>query len=405
MATRQADLLKLIARIRKVGWRVTMASVGDGYRVKCPDGTYVNIHMTPSDVNHLAVVTRELNRRGFATAEKELKAREEQERKAKIAAAQERNAARTVKAAKASAALAKAAGPYATPDVTIGQILAQHPSPIVWLKVHVTPAMATAMLDRNTHNRRESSGEQKDWESKLRQGRALHTHQGIAFDVLGRLLDGQTRLRTIEATGVGADLMVSAGWPVANFAVADTGRRRTPAQVLQMEGTTSASWISPAARLLHLYGAWGHLTLDHTKDRVGNDQILDVVGKVDRDDMAEAVRVAGQLRGQIRRVPPGGVIAAIYVIRQALRPDYEAADEFAGRLVHGIAEVDDPMVHALRRRLIRASTSPKERLTSGEIMALCLKAWNARIDGRHTAHLQIREGSTMPAPRTPGEER
>jgi len=403
MASRQAEALALVARVRRLGWPVVQMGASNTWKVTCPDKVRVQIHAT-GEINATKQALELLNDHGFAEAEAEFKKAEESARKAKLAAEQERNARRTTKAVKMSAAVAKAAGPYATPEVTITQILARHPAPIVWLKVRITPAMATAMLARNEHNRRESPGEQKDWESKLHTGRVRHTHQGIAFDVLGRLQDGQTRLRSIETSGVPAELMVSAGWPVENFAVADTGRRRTAAQVLSMEGTVTASWIAPAAKLLHLYGVWGHVMLDHTKDRVGNDQILDVIGKLDdQDDMTTAVQVASRLRGQIRKVPPAGIIASIYLIRRAVSPDYESVDAFVEMLVGGVAEKTDPMVFALRRRLTNAAMTPRERLTSAEIMALTLKAWNARIDGRYGATLSVRAGSSMPLPRVPGQ--
>ena len=163
MATRQAEALALVARARKVGWKVT--NTGDGYRVKCPNGMVVPIHLTPSDRHSNKNTLQDLVDNGLADAEAKLAEEAEKEKAANLAAEKERNEKRTAELAKRSAAIARAAGKYGTPEVPIGELLALHPAPVVWLKVHVTPEMADAMLERNTHNRPESQIEVRDWEA------------------------------------------------------------------------------------------------------------------------------------------------------------------------------------------------------------------------------------------------
>lgn len=53
-----------------------------------------------------------------------------------------------------------------------------------------------------------------------------HTHQGIAFDTEGKLLDGQQRLAAIEAAGVSKHFWVFPNLPRSSFAAMDVGRKR-----------------------------------------------------------------------------------------------------------------------------------------------------------------------------------
>lgn len=403
MATRMAEAAELAARVQRAGWPVTrMTTGGGGWKVKCPNGETLQIHLTPSDRNFKATILRDLNARGFDKAEAAAAKREAGAK----AAAEERdrreNARKAALAAKRSAALAKAAGPYGTPQPTLVEILRKHPRPIVWLEVLVTPAMAAAMLGVNTHNRPESKGDNAERAGEIRQGRFLHTHQGIAFDRNGVLIDGQGRLKGIVAANEPAVLMVSAGWPPENFALIDTGRRRTAAQLLTMHGLGGYSaQVGAAAKLLYLYETWGPAMLDHTKDRVANDLVMDVVEKMDPDDRLAACRLAGRLRTEIRTAPAGPT-AAFYLIAQAAGPAGHATFErFAEDLIRGKRSEDDP-TSVVHRRLWSQQLGAVKSIPGPEVMALIIRGWNWRVTGQRGGRtMVVRDGSPMPSPLPP----
>jgi hypothetical protein len=58
--------------------------------------------------------------------------------------------------------------------------------------LQVTPVMAAQWLERNVDNRRIRKHKVRQWSIVIRQGRWKLTHQGIALDENGHLLDGQT---------------------------------------------------------------------------------------------------------------------------------------------------------------------------------------------------------------------
>lgn len=402
MATRRAQALALVARVRKVGWPVTQ--IADGYKVKCPDGMSFPIHLSPSDVNAAVGLVRKLNDHGLADAEKEHAEREEAARAKALAVDAARNEERAKQTARNSRLLAKAQGEYAPAGVSLKEILTKHPAPRHFGRVLVTPEMAKAMLERVNKNRPVQRTRVQYWSIQLRSGRFRYLHQGIAFDWNGTLQDGQHRLRAIDETGITAELMISVGMDPDNFTVIDTGLSRTAAQMLGLMGEDGrvayASWLASAVRLLHLYDVWGAFMLDHRKERVGNDLIVDTYGKLDQDDALAACQFAQRLRVEVG-TGPTGPIAAMYLIRRAVAPDYDLAERFAEMLVKGIEDDQDP-AYAVRRQLLHQTRGKsKGRTRAEEVMALILKGWNARIDGRRTRYMSVREGSFMPTPRTP----
>src|SRR5439155_10069057 len=64
----------------------------------------------------------------------------------------------------------------------------------------VTPKKAAEYLERNTANRPLSARTVRDFAQAMRRGEWQVTHQGIAFDTEGALVDGRNRpARVVEA--------------------------------------------------------------------------------------------------------------------------------------------------------------------------------------------------------------
>lgn len=92
----------------------------------------------------------------------------------------------------------------------------------------------------------------------MRKGKWILTHQGIAFDVHGNLLDGQNRLYAVTLAGVPVEMRVTRGLPivsddngeVATMDAIDNGAPRSVWQALQISHGYggSALELSSAAR-------------------------------------------------------------------------------------------------------------------------------------------------------------
>ncbi|MCA3007919.1 MAG: hypothetical protein INH34_06100 [Phycisphaerales bacterium] len=150
----------------------------------------------------------------------------------------------------------------------------------------VTPEMAVEWLRRNTNNRRVVWGHVAALRKAMKAGEWTMTHQGIAFDEDGVILDGQHRLLALTGMpdGFSIKMMVTFGLPRGQVwhGIDVSVRVRRNADVLPMHpvavsvgsflaslavGTRSVSapvaepfvrWIEPEVlRLLRDYGGFG----------------------------------------------------------------------------------------------------------------------------------------------------
>lgn len=109
------------------------------------------------------------------------------------------------------------------------------------------------MLAANTSNRPLSKAVVRGYAEAIRRGEWMVTHQGIAFDTGGVLVDGQHRLAAIVEAGQPVDVLVVSGVDAATFDVLDVGKRRNAADVLAIEGEKSTSMLAAMVRTVWLY--------------------------------------------------------------------------------------------------------------------------------------------------------
>lgn len=101
----------------------------------------------------------------------------------------------------------------------------------------VTPPMAEKWLEGNTHNRKLYQSVVNRYAADMKAGKWRKTHQGIAFDEDGTLIDGQHRLFAIWESGVTVTLMVTWGLPLDSQMAIDDGLKRSVVDVMKISGT------------------------------------------------------------------------------------------------------------------------------------------------------------------------
>ena len=77
----------------------------------------------------------------------------------------------------------------------------------------VTPELAAEWLKHNRRNRKVKDTTVEAYAMDMRNGAWQTTHQGVAFDLAGNLIDGQHRLRGIVQARRPVLMVVSHGWP------------------------------------------------------------------------------------------------------------------------------------------------------------------------------------------------
>jgi len=122
----------------------------------------------------------------------------------------------------------------------------------------VTVEKATEWLQNNGGNRRQKETTVDAYAREMLSGKWRLTHQGIAFDDGGRLLDGQHRLCAVLKARVPVQMLVMRGFPstadqdgVQMIDVVDRGVLRSVADQLKItHGITSPNQVSAAVNIL-----------------------------------------------------------------------------------------------------------------------------------------------------------
>lgn len=124
------------------------------------------------------------------------------------------------------------------------QQTAAEPSPVTTTEI-VTPEIARRYLEANYANRAVRGAWVDELAGVILRGQWRETHQGIAFDLNGRLLDGQHRLMAIAQAGRTVKLLVTRDLPEDVFRVVDAGKSRSIADRLKL--TDSSIYVNQNA--------------------------------------------------------------------------------------------------------------------------------------------------------------
>jgi hypothetical protein len=179
----------------------------------------------------------------------------------------------------------------------------------------ITPARAAEWLTSNTTNRPLSRPVVRSFAEAMRRGEWLVTHQGIAFDVNGVLVDGQHRLAAVIEADQPVEMTVFTEVPEGAFDVLDTGKRRTAADVLAIEGEKNSILLAAMVRIVWLYQNRPDLNWSGGAAGVTNHQIVQTLEQ--HPKVRDFVRLGEQI------VAATGVIksaagAGSYLVEQAV---------------------------------------------------------------------------------------
>jgi hypothetical protein len=266
-----------------------------------------------------------------------------------------------------------------------------HPIPAAGGTVTVTPGMAKSWLEHRNleRNRRYSTAIEAKYAAEMRAGLWKTTHQGIAFDWDGFLLDGQHRLGAIIRIGRAVRLDVRVGCDPDTFDVLDTGHKRAVSQLVQH---SHAKVMSSAARFLGAID--GTITTGRLRGGVyaadaSGAEVLRVIESWPELGTFAASAAHCRTKGQILAAPHLAVLA------QASRtPHADRIPMWLDGLAHGENLTGaDPRLH-LRNRF----AAERRALLHQRPMAYALitRAWNAHATGASMGVLRVRGEDQMP---------
>jgi hypothetical protein len=136
--------------------------------------------------------------------------------------------------------------------------------------MEVGPELAARWLEGNTHNRPLKQPLVDRFVRDMQAGRWRLTHQGIAFDADGVLIDGQHRLWAVTLSTKTVQLRVFFNEPIENMIAVDTGQSRNNFDVLHLSGETGEITVNRLATLRAMLSGNGshtlHLTVSEEAD-------------------------------------------------------------------------------------------------------------------------------------------
>jgi hypothetical protein len=261
----------------------------------------------------------------------------------------------------------------------------------------ITPDKAADMLAANTTNRPLSRATVRGFADAMRRGDWLVTHQGIAFDTDGVLVDGQHRLAAVIEAEMPVEMTVFTEVEPDTFDVLDTGKRRNAADVLAIEGEKSSATLAAMVRTLWLYynrpdGSWtGGAT------SVTNHQIVQTLAA--HPKLRDYVQLGERISAETGMMKAAAGAAA-YLVEQANRGKKAKLARWHDGVIEGAGlRKSDPRL-VLRRTMFgmarRQGTAPRRRDTR-EHVGLYLKAFNAWAAGDPVNHLRFTARESVPA--------
>jgi len=99
----------------------------------------------------------------------------------------------------------------------------------------ITPARAMELLEHNTRNRHLRAALVSQYAADMKAGRWMETHQGIAVNCDGTLLDGQHRLAAIIESGTTQRMLVASGVPSESQLAMDDHAKRSANDALTLD--------------------------------------------------------------------------------------------------------------------------------------------------------------------------
>jgi hypothetical protein len=259
----------------------------------------------------------------------------------------------------------------------------------------VTPKKAEQWLEANTTNRPISKSVVRGFAEAMKRGEWVVTHQGIAFDVDGVLIDGQHRLAAIVEADVAVEVMVFSEVADGTFDVLDTGKRRSAADVLAIEGEKSSTMLAAMVRTVWLFENRPDLNWSGGAAAVTNHQIVQTLQAHPR--LREFLGLGEQIATATGMIKSAAG-AASYLVEQANKRAsielwYEGIIDGAGLVK------SDPRL-LFRKVMFQGARKqigqPLRRRDTREHVALYLKAFNAWATGEAMTQLRFSSRDSMP---------
>jgi hypothetical protein len=243
------------------------------------------------------------------------------------------------------------------------------------LGVLVTPEVARTWLAMRSTQRPLNARNVARLAKEMTAGRWRESNDCICFSTKGDLINGQHRASAVIASGASVRMDVKRGVPEDSFEVMDVARRRKGGDIVAILGGTHAILKAAIISAVVAYED-GRTVINSSWVRLSNTDMAREFEARDGERLHAATAMARGFPTTLGLQP--SVVGAVHYIASGI--DLSAADLFMSTLKHG--QVNGKFNQAavdLRESLLRR---PKGRRDAVENMAVLIKAWNRRDDGK-----------------------
>ncbi|SES04210.1 hypothetical protein [Streptomyces qinglanensis] len=259
------------------------------------------------------------------------------------------------------------------------------------LVITITPALATDLLRRNTHNRKLRDRAVGDYARDMASGRWAVNGEAIKLATDGSVLDGQHRLHAVIQADTAVDMFVVIGLDPASQETMDAGRKRSTGDVLGLRNEDNAVTL---AAILRRVWAWEQGDRRFT-GRQSPTTAECAALLVERPELRRSTEIAVRTRQAFPHIPQS-VLGTCHHLFTTIDPA-EAA-WFFQRLSDGAELPVGHPILALRTR-VTSERLDNVRLAEDRFMAYLIRTWNAVRAGRDLARLVHKPGSEIPTPK------
>lgn len=245
----------------------------------------------------------------------------------------------------------------------------------------VDPGLAAQWLEKNCPvNRPVQMTVVSRYANAMRLGEWRVSHQGVAFNVRGDLIDGQHRLHAVVAAQVAVPMMVTFGAPDESFEVLDGGLKRSVADQLSLNSTV-LSWLHVCLETASGQGQMAHdrpLLKEGAATTIYStaEAIMAATGKNTRKLMGAAAVGAAAVVSAINGVPLDWVIEQrrILVMREE-----DSESNVARAFRHWAQDEGKRAARARRHEVFARALRVFDPAYAGNSKIVLRPGWNARV--------------------------
>lgn len=258
--------------------------------------------------------------------------------------------------------------------------------------VTVTPELAREWLKANTKNRPLDKRKVGQYANDMKSGNWPLNGEAIKFGESKRLFDGQHRLKAVDESGVSVPMLVIRGLDESTFTTIDTGKGRSPGNILGIAGHADPNSLAAVANahLLTISGQAGVSMFNRNP------------GLTKQEIIQHANEIAPRFQEVTRRIPRNvsRVVSRSHAMALCLYCEDIGAGDRAAEFFRRVAEGDfydyrtptSHPGHALRERMIQFKTERSKSLIPSHAYCLSAKALHKFITRQNCRLLKFGAG-------------